>query len=591
METTTIIAPKNFGVVLSRLKNVRSEGRGFIADCPCPGHKTPAGHLSITDAGDRALVKCFNKHSYIEITQALGFNTLTYNEGNRHYKDQLIPKEIKSVYQYKKNGAVVFEIVRYEPKTFRARRPDGKGGYIWNLVDEEDRILYNLDELESCITSGETVYLPEGEKDADNLVNHGLVATTNPLGQGKEDKWLESYTESLRHAKVVILADDDDVGIKFAHYKARVLSGVAQSVKVIQFPDAHDVSDWFSLGHTAEELTQLAQNTPEWTPASEYADKLICLADVVPTEVSWFYKPYIARGKVNMLQGDPGNGKSTVAGALAAGGTRGASIGQTTLPVGNVLLMSAEDGLSDTLVPRFIKLGADRNKLYAPKELFTLDEPGLLLLDGLIQYTKPILVIIDPIVAYLDGKLDMHRANQVRQVMAQLAVLAEKYDAAILAIRHMAKTSISKAILGGIGSIDFTAAARSVIFAGYNEDTQERALIHVKCNLAPLGESIGYQLVDGSLLWTGKSELTYQDCCTESGSAVEDAKAWLEQTLFSGAKEADFVYAEADKRGISRATLRRAKKALNVVTSNRGEPGKKGAGKWYWSLKDEGEAG
>jgi len=192
---------------------------------------------------------------------------------------------------------------------------------------------------------------------------------------------------------------------------------------------------------------------------------------------------------------------------------------------------------------------------------------------------------------YLDGKLDMHRANQVRQVMAQLAVLAEKYDAAILAIRHMAKTSISKAILGGIGSIDFTAAARSVIFAGYNEDTQERALIHVKCNLAPLGESIGYQLVDGSLLWTGKSELTYQDCCTESGSAVEDAKAWLEQTLFSGAKEADFVYAEADKRGISRATLRRAKKALNVVTSNRGEPGKKGAGKWYWSLKDEGEAG
>ena len=253
--------PKNIDDILNKLSNVKSIGtKEWQSDCPCQGHNTPQKHLSITDTDDKALVKCFGTHTYEDICQTLGYDSLSYNTNKPE-----TPKRIDHIYQYIKNDKVVFECVKYQPKDFRQRRPDGNGGYIWNLKDTE-LFLYHYDDIIRAVNNEETICIPEGEKDTDALWDIGFVATTNPLGADKDGKkWLDSYTDTLKTAKnVIILADKDDVGLKFAYHKARMIKPFVSIVKVVVFPDAKDVSDWLTMGHNDEELRELIVKTPEW---------------------------------------------------------------------------------------------------------------------------------------------------------------------------------------------------------------------------------------------------------------------------------------------------------------------------------------
>lgn len=253
--------PKNIGDILNKLSNVKAiKDKEWQSDCPCVGHDTPQKHLSITDTGDKALVKCFGNHTYEDICQALEYDSLSY-----HTEKAETPKRVDKVYQYIKNGKVIFECVRYQPKDFRQRRPDGNGGYIWNLHDTE-LCLYHYDEILTAIKNNETIYIPEGEKDADSLWDIGFIATTSPLGADADGKkWLDSYTETLKKAtNVIILADKDEVGLKFANYKARILKQFITSVKLIVFPNVKDISDWLIAGHNDEDLRDLVAKTPEW---------------------------------------------------------------------------------------------------------------------------------------------------------------------------------------------------------------------------------------------------------------------------------------------------------------------------------------
>ena len=176
--------------------------------------------------------------------------------------------EIVATYDYRNAaGDLQYQVVRFEPKDFRQRRPDANGGWVWKL-DGVKRVLYRLPELLAADRMV-NVFVSEGERDVDRLISVGLVATCNAGGAGK---WRAEYGHVLTDRRVVVLPDNDDPGRAYARTVAGNLCGVAESVKVLElpgFPPKGDVCDWFADGGTADELVRLAGEAPEWelTPA------------------------------------------------------------------------------------------------------------------------------------------------------------------------------------------------------------------------------------------------------------------------------------------------------------------------------------
>jgi len=198
-------------------------------------------------------------------------------------------EKIAAVYKYRDPaGAVVHETVRYQPKAFTQRRPDGAGGYIYKLKDIEP-VLYRLPEITLAIEKSTPIFVCEGEKDADNLVKIGFEATTCAMGAGR---WRKTYTQALTGALALICPDNDDAGWKHALHVACEIYLVAEAVKVIRLPDqGKDVSDWIEAGGTAEELMDLADDAPIHMPLEyrrEYDEKLKAMGPLqLLEELEW----------------------------------------------------------------------------------------------------------------------------------------------------------------------------------------------------------------------------------------------------------------------------------------------------------------
>jgi DNA-binding transcriptional ArsR family regulator len=214
-------------------------------------------------------------------------------------------RKIVATYPYHDaEGKLLFEVVRYEPKDFRTRRPDGNGGYVYNL-DGVPRVLYRLPEVLEAIKRGKAVYIVEGEKDVESLRALGLTATTNPHGAGK---WRPDYSEALRDAHAVIIPDKDEPGRKHAETVARSLHGVAASVKLLELPgQGKDVTEWLAAGGTKEKLLELADQAPVWQPAPKMS-----YAQLKETFARWLYLPddtplrfILCAVIANRLPGDP----------------------------------------------------------------------------------------------------------------------------------------------------------------------------------------------------------------------------------------------------------------------------------------------
>jgi len=334
-----------------------------------------------------------------------------------------------------------------------------------------------------------------------------------------------------------------------------------------------------------------AEEQPAQKPAQNKTS-LVCLADVEPEAVSWLWHPYIPRGKLTLLEGDPGVGKSWVSLAIATAVSIGRGLpGLEATEPASVVMGSAEDGLGDTIRPRLDAMGANVSNIHAIKHLLDFaNNEGLAILEGYITQVHPVLVIIDPLVAYVGAGTDIHRANETRAILAKLADIAEKHGCAILAVRHLTKGGALKPIYRGLGSIDFTAASRSVLLAGCDpEEPHKRGLVQIKSNLAATGKAIGYELRDGDFCWTGDSDLTAARilAAEDSGdgkSAIDEAKDFLRDELADGPVEASLVLRYAREAGLSEITVKRAKSMLGVITRRQGETGKRGGGKFTWEL-------
>ena len=166
-------------------------------------------------------------------------------------------------------GELLYQVCRYSKKDFKQRRPDGKGGWIWNLKDVR-KVLYRLPELIEAMAHARTILIPEGEKDVNNLWKIGLPATCNPGGAsqpGKKTKWRIEYSETLRGADVVLFPDNDEPGWNHVEQVGTSLRGVAARVRVLVMPDSQkDVSDWLAAGGTREQLDALIEQAPDWIP-------------------------------------------------------------------------------------------------------------------------------------------------------------------------------------------------------------------------------------------------------------------------------------------------------------------------------------
>ena len=589
--------PRDFGDILSRLPGAKQSGDHWSAPCPGIGHKTPNGHLTLKDAGNKALVTCQGgKHSYQDICQGLGFDSLTY--GNSSEPEA----RIMATFNYTDaNGKLLYQVVRFDPKEFRQRRPDGSRGWLWNLKGISP-VLYRLPGVLKAIREGKTVYVCEGEKDTDALREKRLTVTTN---SGGAEKWRPAHGGALTGASVVILPDRDAPGQRHAAKVAASLHGKAKSIKVVELPDkdghqVKDVSDWLAAGGTTAELEQLANEAPEHKP-KESGICLVCIADVDPETVSWLWHPYIPKGKLTLLEGDPGIGKSWVSLAIATAVSLGKGLPETeAIEPASVVLATAEDGLGDTIRPRLDAMGADVSKIHAIKGALDFGDGGLAILERYIEQERPELVIVDPLVAYIGASVDIHRANETRAVMAKLADKAEKHSCAILAIRHLTKGGTLKPIYRGLGSIDFAAACRSVLMAGCDPDNpQKRGIVQIKSNLAPTGKAIGYELTGDGFYWRGESDLTWQrilsaEDSSEGKTAIDEAIDFLKDELADGAVDASQVWRDARDTGLSERTIKRAKARLRVITQRHGETGKRGGGKFTWELPEstlEGQGG
>ena len=215
--------------------------------------------------------------------------------------------------------------------------------------------------------------------------------------------------------------------------------------------------------------------------------KLIKMSEVQSQEIEWLWFPFIPYGKLTIIQGDPGDGKTTLVLNIAAKLSKGERLDENMniTETVNIIYQTAEDGLADTVKPRLELAGADCERIAvideSEKSLSMIDER----LEGAIVRTHAKLLILDPIQAYLGGGMDMNRANEARDMTKRLGALAEKYKCAIILIGHMNKASGNKAAYRGMGSIDFFAVARSVLLVGRVEgESNIRAVVQIKNNLA-----------------------------------------------------------------------------------------------------------
>jgi hypothetical protein len=330
----------------------------------------------------------------------------------------------------------------------------------------------------------------------------------------------------------------------------------------------------------------------------------VLLSEVVPERLRWLWEGRIALGKLNLVDGDPGTGKSAATTDLAARVTVGKPWPDGAgCEAGGVVILSAEDGLADTIRPRFDAAGGDPSRVVAVS--IVPDAEGnerqiaipedLPVIEAAIERVDAVLVVIDPLMAFLPGEVNSHRDQDVRRALAPLARLAERTAAAVVAVRHLNKGTGGNALYRGGGSIGIVGAARSgLLIAKHPEDDGRRVLASIKNNLAAPASSLVFGLgstESGAVVveWKGESDLDASALLSaptdhEERSTAQAAQDFLRDVLSDGPRAVKDIRAQANEAGLSWRTVERAKAALGVRAAREGEAGKRGGGAWVWVL-------
>lgn len=316
--------------------------------------------------------------------------------------------------------------------------------------------------------------------------------------------------------------------------------------------------------------------------------KIISMDEIPVEEVEWLWYPYIPFGKLTIIHGDGGEGKTTLILRLAALLSRGEKLpcDSTEREPIKVIYQTAEDGLGDTIKPRLLAGNADCSQIKVIDE----SEATLTMLDERIEKaiveTGARALILDPVQAYIGAKVDMNRANEVRAILSQLGQIAGQYRCAIILVGHLNKAQGNKSNYRGLGSIDFQATARSVLIVGRLKDNpQIRIMVQDKSSLAPEGEPIAFELdKENGFRWLGHYDISVDDllCGIPREKKSEQAENLILEYLSKGKYPQKELVKKAQAIGISKRVLDEAKKELNVRSLKEGS-------QWYWELPEKTE--
>lgn len=328
---------------------------------------------------------------------------------------------------------------------------------------------------------------------------------------------------------------------------------------------------------------------------------LVPFTRITPERLTWLSPGRLAAGKVTLLEGNPGLGKSTLLCEFAARLTRGQALpGGLAGPPRRVAILSAEDDLFDTIRPRLDAAGADLDRIFAFPSLPEQLNAGRLVafpthlpdIEQVITRLHIALLIIDPLVAYLDPRLNANNDQHVRRAFVALKELAEDTGVAIVAVRHLNKSPGGDPLYRGAGSIGIIGAARCGLLLAVDPDDPTRRILAVsKANLSPTTPSLAFRLqpVPGTdvacVVWEGESPHTAADLLRprtnrEQATILNAVRAWLRQALAAGPRPAAELLAEAEAEGLSAATVRRARQLERIdVRKARGRHSG-----WIWSL-------
>jgi putative DNA primase/helicase len=583
---------------------VRHVGDQVDATCPAHDDQNPSLSVRYDRAAGKVLVNCHTGCSPDDVIATLG---LTWSDlfDAKPDQDRASRPQIVATYDYAdEQGVVVFQKVRYFPKDFRVRRPDGRGGWTWRIGDAP-RVLYRLRELRAAVAGGRAVLVVEGEKDADRVAEQlGMAATCNYEGaakDGQRTKWRREYTEQLRGANVLVVADNDESGHAHARAVAAALDGVAAAVRVFRLAVDEvkaDTTHHLDAGFGLEDLVPLDIAQQMDDQPGEDAAVLVSLSTVQPEELQWLWEGRIPRGKIVTLDGDPSVGKSTLAVDVAAHVSMGKPWPDgVPCEQGDVLILSAEDGLADTIRPRLDAAGGDPARVHALTAVRSVDDNGKILerpptladvsqIRTAILRTGAVLVVIDVLMAFLPGKVDSHKDQDIRAVLSRLTKVGEETGASFLLLRHLNKAGGGSPMYRGGGSIGIVGAARAgYLVARDPDDPDTRVMACIKSNLAREPESLSYRLesTPGShvahVVWTGASThdaagllRTGFDDEGEGSDARSSAERWLTDYLVEhgGAAKASDAMKAAKADDIAERTLRRARERAGVKVERKG---------------------
>src|SRR5215203_6161432 len=445
-----------------------------------------------------------------------------------------------------------------------------------------------------------TLYITEGDKKADALASVGECCISL---QGVEFwRVLEDWEEVKLYGREVVIAFDADVMVNLDVQKA--LRGLAAFlreergalVKYLLWPERYrgtktGIDDYLADGGKIANLYKTAQDYPD----TEAIPVGIMLSEVQAETVEWLWERRIPLGKITVLDGDPGLGKSVLTTDLAARLTTGRAMPygfQKREPAG-VVILSAEDGAGDTIRPRFDAAGGDPTKvvLLGTEEMLAIPE-DLGIIERAIKQVDAKHVIIDPIMAFMGEEVNPNSDKDVRRALTPVKQLAERLGVAVLIVRHLNKTPGGNHLYRGGGSIGIIGAARVGLLVGPHPDDDDlRVLAGQKSNLGPPPESLKYRIVtapndSAQVKYEGTVELKPQDLLKgpqdeEERSAADEARDFLRSVLAGGVrKESNSVKAEAKSLGISETTLNRVKRSIGVKSMKIGD-------KWFMSLPDD----
>jgi len=409
---------------------------------------------------------------------------------------------------------------------------------------------------------------------------------------GVSPKALNRFLSERKDIESIYIAtDNDEVGSNAAEKIAEL---IPQEISVYRFlPQAKDWNEDLineRNGLPTDDYVTIGVRKPKYHTKSV---PMICMNDVEQTEVDWLWYPYIPFGKLTIVQGNPGEGKTFFAMQLAAACTN-----QKFLPdmepfePFNMIFQTAEDGLGDTVKPRLVSSGADLQRVLviddAENPLTLADDR----IEKAIRENNAKLMVIDPLQAFLGANVDMNRANEVRPVFRKLADIAQSTGCAIVMIGHLNKASGTQSTYRGLGSIDIAAVVRSILFVGkVKDDPTTRVIVHEKSSLAPPGQALAFSLGDQKgFRWIGAYDISAEDLLaggegTKAELKQEQAMKLIYEFLSDGREvSVAELNKEAIERGISERTVRMVRNSMK----DKLESVRRGKDWWIW-LKRQNE--